>query len=331
MAQKYVNNHTFSYLLTMDEFRNSFSEEHRPSWVKLSTITIISNINPYFIKRVSKTDYSVIETKTGEIQSVFIKKTLAQDYLASLGPIKKIDIPSVKKIFKGIGSLKIYPKNSEEYFDWKILPPKKNSKKRFFNQVTIGYTDIYSKKSVKLFSNGSIQVAGCSDLFDCQRVIRQINFILKLILKIDATETNFKVVMINTNFSLNYNINLMNTVRLFRQDKMFLNATFKPDKYSAVKIKFKPASDMKQVTTSIFSTGKIIITGAETLKEIVFAYNLINQFIHLHRDKIKVSRTTKIDTHNIINGYTIESLIPVLKKKEYLPWTFVKANPPVAF
>lgn len=325
MTSQYVTNHTYSYLLTMDEFRNSFEDEHKPSWVKLSTITIISNINPYFIKRFSKTNYSVIETKTGKIHSVFEKKILAQTFIDSLGGNKKINTSVLLKVFKELKTLKIFNKNTNGYFEWKLL------RQKFFNQVTIGYQDAYSNKSAKIFSNGSIQVTGCSDLFDCQRIIKQINFILKLILNITATEHNFKVVMINTNFSLNYNVNLMNIVRLAHQDKVFSNATFKPDKYSAVKIKFKPASDMKQVTTSIFSTGKIIITGAENLKEIVFAYNLLNQFINFNRDKIKVSRTEKTDVFNIVNGYKIESLITAIKSKGHHSWNYVNNNQAILF
>ena len=38
------------------------------------------------------------------------------------------------------------------------------------------------------------------------------------------------------------------------------------------------------IGTSIFSTGKIIITGAETLKEIVFAYHIINQYLYNFKD-----------------------------------------------
>lgn len=315
----------------MDEFRNSFTDEQPPSWVKLSTITIISNINQYFIKRFSKTDYSIIETKTGTIQASFDKKALAQTHVESICKVQKIDIPSIRKIFNEIGSLKVLQKNSKNCFEWFVIPPKQNCKSKFFNQITIGYQDILSKKSVKLFSNGSIQAAGCSDLFDCQRTIKQINFILRLILGVETTEHNFKVVMINTNFSLNYNINLMNTVKLFQKNKIFSNTEFKPDKYSAVKVKFKPASDMKQVTTSIFSTGKIIITGAVTLKEIAFAYNLINNFINLHSKEIKVSKTVKADSFDIVNGYKIGDLTTVLRNQGYRSWNYVDNNQAIAF
>ena len=181
-------------------------------------------------------------------------------------------------------SVKLRMKGSKsDGFEWKLRETK------FYNQVTLGYVDNVSTKSIKVFPNGSIQVAGCSDLFDCNRVIRQLAYLIKILLNIEnpIPTNSFRVVMINTNFSLNYNINLFNLADIFSREKIF-SVSFDPDRYSAVKIKFKPAEDMKQVTASEFSTGKIIITGAETLTVTAYSYNIINQFIMSHLKNIKI-------------------------------------------
>ena len=151
----------------------------------------------------------------------------------------------------------------------------------FYNQVTIGYRDQYSTKSIKVFPNGSFQVAGCSDLYDCQRVCKQLSYIMTTLLKLEEplTADAFRVVMINTNFSLNRPVNLTNIIDTLSRKREKFDVSFNPDRYSAVKIKFRPKPDMKQVTASIFSTGKVIVTGAETLREIVFAYDVLNQEI----------------------------------------------------
>ena len=112
---------------------------------------------------------------------------------------------------------------------------------------------------------------------------------------------------------------------------MFTSVTFDPDRYSAVKIKFKPSADMKQVTTSIFSTGKIIVTGAETLKEIAFAYNIINQHINNNKDTVKVSKTTSTDVFETMYGYNIEDCIKHLDTNGYSPWLFTCVNVPIKF
>jgi len=118
----------------------------------------------------------------------------------------------------------------------------------------------------------------------------QLLFIVKTVLEIESMTIvgDIRVVMINTNFSLNYSINLMETTRLFAADKSFSSVEFDPDRYSAVKVKFKPGRDMKQVTVSMFGTGKIIITGAENLKEIVLAYKKVVDHVEAYARLIKV-------------------------------------------
>ena len=284
MTAKFADNHTFNYLMTIGEFRDNFPEDHCPSWVKITTITIISKF------------------------------------------LQEIDIQKLRNRLQTREVIKIRIKGSTfEGFEWRLKPT------TFYNQITMGYTDQYSTKSIKVFPNGSVQVAGCSDLFDCRKIIKQLTFILNTLLEINIPSEGFRVVMINTNFSLNYNINLNETLRAFSANKLFTDVTFDPDRYSAVKIKFKPAENMKQVTTSIFSTGKIIVTGAETLKEIAFAYNMINQHINMHRDKIKVSKTVITDVFDTIYGYKIEDCIKHLKTQGYSPWQFTRLNTPINF
>ena len=38
-----IANNSFSYLLTLDEFRKGFPDETRPSWIKITTITMVSS------------------------------------------------------------------------------------------------------------------------------------------------------------------------------------------------------------------------------------------------------------------------------------------------
>ena len=189
--------------------------------------------------------------------------------------LQEIDLKKFRENFAKLGSLTVRRSGSRfRGFEWKMKDT------AFYNQVTIGYEDVYSRKSIKLFPNGSIQVAGCSDLFDCKRILKQLAFILKVVLDLEElppTE-DASIKMINTNFSLNSSVNLNKVIQKFSQDKRF-KVTFDPDRYSAVKVKFMPKPEQKQVTASIFSTGKIIVTGAQTLDEIAGAYETINRIV----------------------------------------------------
>jgi TATA-box binding protein (TBP) (component of TFIID and TFIIIB) len=181
----------------------------------------------------------------------------------------------------------------------------------FYNQVTIGYDDAYSRKSIKLFPNGSIQVAGCSDLFDCRRILKQLAFILKVVLELDELPPtqDASVKMINTNFSLNSSVNLHKVIQKFSSPSF--KVTFDPDRYSAVKVKFCPKPDQKQVTASIFSTGKIIVTGAQTLDEIAGAYETINKVI---TTDALVKPVAEPELFNNIMGASFEEWSRVLNK-----------------
>src|SRR5210317_723760 len=127
MMYSSIANNSFSYLLTLDEIRKALPDDLRPSWVKITTITMVSSF------------------------------------------MHQIDIKKLGETFERIGSYKMRRQGSKmEGFEWKLKPT------TFYNQVTLTYNDTYSTKSVKVFPNGSIQVAGCCDLFDCKRIITQL-------------------------------------------------------------------------------------------------------------------------------------------------------------
>jgi TATA-box binding protein (TBP) (component of TFIID and TFIIIB) len=138
--------------------------------------------------------------------------------------------------------------------------------------------------------------------------------------------------MINSNFSLNWNINLMRTADHFEKYSDIFKVSFEPDRYSAVKVKFKPAEDMKEVTTSIFSTGKVIITGAETFKEIAFAYNIINQHINTE-PSIRVGEVApdKKEIFDSLSGANINDIVKKLRGMNVKSWKRTIENRQINF
>ncbi len=145
---------------------------------------------------------------------------------------------------------------------------------KFFNQITAEYRDEFSKKSIKFFPNGSIHVTGCSDLIDCHRVMEQVKFCIKKYTGIsDVHTSDFRVLMINANFSMNHMLNLQNVTS--KAENAGCTVSFKPEIYSAVKIKFVPGPYMKKITASVFSSGCVLITGAKTLREITASYKFL--------------------------------------------------------
>jgi TATA-box binding protein (TBP) (component of TFIID and TFIIIB) len=216
-----------------------------------------------------------------------------------------VDIEKIRAAFAD-GPIRIRRKGAlTNGFEWSLKTT------AFYNQVTVGYEDQYSNKSIKMFPNGSVQVAGCSDLRDCRRIMKQLAFLVQRILEREEPlqMENFRVVMINTNFSMNSSVNLMKVIDVLSTEPKFV-VSFNPERYSAVKVKFHPADNTKQVTASIFSTGKIIVTGAETLREIALAYEVLNE--KLQKTKIEA---TKEDTFDVIKGSKFDDIVSKLKQE----------------
>jgi TATA-box binding protein (TBP) (component of TFIID and TFIIIB) len=282
-----IANNTFSYFLTLNEFRERIKREHpeiEPSWIKLTTITMISQFK------------------------------------------RGINIQFLKTFFEEY-ELKLARKGKEKRkFIWRMKDT------TFYNQISLVYEDYHSTKSIKVFPNGSIQVAGCADLFDCKRVIKQLSCMFSRILGKEyiIPEDTFRVVMINSNFSLNKNLNLLQTAQKFES---VFKTSFEPDRYSAVKVKFRPSEDMKEITTSIFSTGKIIITGAETLKEIAFAYNIIVSHILEHKKSILTTDVDplKNEVFDIASGYSINEIIESANGLGHKSWVDTIKNKQINF
>lgn len=216
-----------------------------------------------------------------------------------------VDIEKIRSAFAD-GPIRIRRKGAlTNGFEWSLKST------AFYNQVTVGYEDQYSNKSIKMFPNGSVQVAGCSDLRDCKRIMKQLSFLVQRTLERNEPleMDNFRVVMINTNFSMNSSVNLMKVIDELSAETKFV-VSFNPERYSAVKVKFHPATNTKQVTASIFSTGKIIVTGAETLREIALAYEILNN--KLQKTKIEATRE---DTFDVIKGSKFDDIVSKLKQE----------------
>ena len=201
---------------------------------------------------------STVETKPSYLSVTTITSTFKVN--------TEIDVQDLKQKMKE-NPFTIKKKGGSSVLVWSI---KEN---KFFNQITAEYIDRFSKKSIKFFPNGSIHVTGCSDLVDCHRVMNQVKFCIKHYTKKEVSCHDFKVLMINANFTMNHMLNL-GTVST-RAETMGCTVSFKPEIYSAVKLKFVPGPDMKKITASVFSSGCVLITGAKTLEEITASYKFL--------------------------------------------------------
>ena len=143
---------------------------------------------------------------------------------------------------------------------------------------------------------------------------------------------DFKVCLINSDFSIGFNIKRNILYEILNKNK--IEASFEPDIYPGVNSKFywnirnKDTSNFgictcykhkncegrgdsatgngigkcKKVTISIFQSGKIIITGAKNLEQIKDSYKFINYIIDTNYDKLKRKIFNLKKTDDVLNN-----------------------------
>jgi TATA-box binding protein (TBP) (component of TFIID and TFIIIB) len=217
----------------------------------------------------------------------------------------KVDI---QKFISNFQPMTIRPAGSTgPGFDWTM------DNTGFYNQVSIRCHDDYSEKSVKIFPNGTVHLAGGNSPIDGERILNQVAFIMKEVLELDETPSlnPFTISMINSNFHFNVIVNSHKVRAHFDRLEGF-KVTYEPDRYSAVKIKFKPKPHMKKMTVSVFKSGATLVGGAKTLEEIAAAYDVMLSYTDASLFVAKAPVVQKLDT---ILGATFDEWNRVLQNK----------------
>ena len=198
----------------------------------------------------------------------------------------------------------------------KIKKPRKDKEKKFFyNQITI---HIFFEKivNVKIFNNGRIQMTGLKSSEQGKEVIKifleEVNKLSeeykKEIYEVSNPKfTWIKTVLINSDFDLHYKVDREALHRSIIDEGYY--SSFEPCIYPGVNIKyyynkFKENNGIcdcekmcngkgkdntcKKITVAVFNSGKIIITGGNSMEHIEIAYNFIYNFIESRKDIIQM-------------------------------------------
>jgi TATA-box binding protein (TBP) (component of TFIID and TFIIIB) len=224
-------------------------------------------------------------------------------YVKNIGkymPLSKLGISTVKygKHFRTILTEKELPKKYKNYAN------KKSGQKHFYNQTTVLIHNLNGKPiNVKLFRNGAVQMTGCKSKEDsivvlekiCHEIRRKIYVIdeqngtkrkifvsNKSLVKMSKVE-NYKIAMINSNFKLNYHMDCKILFNLLINKG--IECIYEPCHHAPVNIKYNH-KDRKKISIFVFEKGSIIITGANTIHQVLRAYIWINELLQKHHDVI---------------------------------------------
>ena len=191
---------------------------------------------------------------------------------------------------------------------------KRKEKKNFYNQVSLIFRssalmgldanklslkEKFKTVNIKLFINGSIQMTGCKHLNNIKKSLEILFEKLKIKKAIltdnmqfeikpfvdDITKLsihniiNFKIVMINTNFNVLYQINREKLHQLLKEKNY--DVTFDPIIHACVNIKYyNPKFLNKAISIFVFESGSITIAGSNSCEQVLETYNFINKFIY---------------------------------------------------
>jgi len=153
--------------------------------------------------------------------------------------------------------------------------------KSFYNQITINYID-HSTKSIKVFSNGRLQMTGLSSVNDANSAVNTLIKILHLsqnaIISTKVSIKDIYIAMINSNFSFNFGIDILKLKLHLEKKYKDFQIIYNPDVYPGLKIKHK--TEFGTSSIFVFSTGNVVITGVKSLIEIEKSFVCISETIN---------------------------------------------------
>ena len=155
----------------------------------------------------------------------------------------------------------------------------------FFNQATMTFRDI-TTKSIKIFTNGNLQMTGITSLLEGIRVANRICKLLSKCTEVDIYPVKIRIAMINSDFHTRKRINLPGLMQVIRH-KTGVAVGYDPDTYPGLKVYYSvgcinkciETCKCKKVSIFIFSTGAVVITGSKNIKDLHKAFSYITDVI----------------------------------------------------
>lgn len=257
-----------------------------PEEVKISTMTFICKVDTEFnVMNIGK----YLDVSYGKIHSINFGDN----------PETNKAIIKIKKKKKNKKKAKTQEMKNEP----EIEKENKKKKDHFFNQVSVTAKSPNGKLiNIKLFLNGTVQITGCKNYTHTMEALqclfnelkkdkfiysdKQNKFIKKSF--VEDKEQLFiskiskpKIVMINTNFDIEYRVNRDKLFEYTEQNNII--ASYDPNVHAGVNIKYKIKK--KKISIFVFESGSVIITGASNSEHVKSAYEFINKLLLANYDK----------------------------------------------
>lgn len=239
------------------------------------------------------------------ISTITVQNNLDENYIENI-----IDLEKLNEYLKGNGL--ICQSNTNK------LP-----RKTFKNQTTITISFFYIKPrkiSLKIFNKGTLHLTG----IPYTNFVDPICEIAKLIIKRSGSLISSRVNLSNKINYCNYKVCMINTIinihmkldlHLLKKTIMTVYnyyVSYEPKVYSGCNVKFM-STDFKEITLLIFGSGKIEITGSNTIYQLIETYNFFKRCIIDNPNCIKMDSSIDVSgkfsiKDNIINDIFVHGI-----------------------
>lgn len=159
-------------------------------------------------------------------------------------------------------------------YDTPVVTKRGKVKKNFFNQATLTFKDI-TTKSIKIFTNGKLQMTGITSLIEGQRVAHKVCVLIGKCTETLLFPVSVDIAMINSDFCIRKNVNLVRLMTKITGDVMF---SYDPDTYPGLKMKYN------NVSIFVFSTGSVVITGSKSIHDLHNAFKYITNLVNVNAE-----------------------------------------------
>tara|TARA_Y100000389_G_C17469730_1_gene529215 strand:- start:7360 stop:8169 length:810 start_codon:yes stop_codon:yes gene_type:complete len=154
-------------------------------------------------------------------------------------------------------------------YDTPVVTKRGKVKKNFFNQGTLTFRDI-TTKSIKIFTNGKLQMTGITSLLEGQRVAHKVCDLISRCTETNVIPVSVDIAMINSDFCIRKSVNILRLMTKITGDVIF---SYDPDTYPGLKMKYN------NVSIFVFSTGSVVITGSKSLQDLHSAFTYITNLV----------------------------------------------------
>jgi TATA-box binding protein (TBP) (component of TFIID and TFIIIB) len=175
-----------------------------------------------------------------------------------------------------------------------ITPPISNSSKlarQFYNSVSLKIPvyrdDIIKHVHCKVFKNGSVHGAGFKNINEINSAINSaITYNIKPQSETDTIiVSDARIIMINTNFRLNFGVNREKLFQLLLRDGVV--CFYDKLKHAAVRLHLPIIDKKKPIVIFVFEKGSILITGCTNHDHIIKGYLFITELVQNYESHIK--------------------------------------------